>query len=225
MQFRKIKGFLKNQYVSGLIVGAIVLVLTNVIPLIRSFVSNQSFKESFSKFWNYKVELWLILVVLFGMAILIIALNLIRKEKKFRYDHDSLELDRKLFDKIRNDYLNQSGTIYWLRTQHFGGSFSDKISDPLFKIQEESFQSDFEFLNPKLEQLKKVLIEEIKDFNSIIVNQTFRHGPNSQAVPSEWVHKQPERYENVVNQLNDLADRICEKYDSFIRYGRRTLKS
>ena len=218
------KKLLKNQYVSGLIVGIVLFILSNSIPLLKSLISDQSLSETFSSFWRYKVELWLVLLCIFIILLISLLINSIRLRKTFKYDDDSIILDKKLFNIIREKYLTQDGTIYWLRTHHFGGSFSDKIHTPLFEIQEVSFQSDFEFLNPILESLKNELIEDIKNFNSLIVNQTFRHGPNSQAVPSEWFHEQPDRYNKVVNELNDLADIICEKYDKFIRYGRRTLK-
>ena len=120
--------------------------------------------------------------------------------------------------------LIQEGTIYWLRAHNFGSSFPDKILDPLYTFEQESFKSDFEFLNPEIESLKNNLLQNIKEFNQAIITNTFGAGPNFQSVPKEWTYEQPERHDKAVNHLNNLADNICMSYDTLIKYGRRTLK-
>jgi hypothetical protein len=219
------KRILKNQYISSIIIGSFFFALPTLISLIKSLIYKKSFSDSFNSFWTIKIELWIILLSLFLFAMSYTFIKSIRKRKvKFKYDNDSLKVDRNLFQKIHLNLLPQSGTIQWLRMHNFGESFKDELLDPLLIIGNENFKSDFEFLNPKLEELKTSLIDDIENFNSVITSQTFRHGPHSQSVPKEWVYEQPERYDRVVNELNNLANSICKRYDNLIRLARKTLK-
>ncbi|SDR77084.1 hypothetical protein SAMN04487764_0606 [Gillisia sp. Hel1_33_143] len=219
------KKFFNNQYISNIIIGLIFLIIPNLVPLINSRINNESFAEEFEIFWTYKIDLWLYVVTIFLLILGLFTVHkLLNNKNNYKYDPESITVDRQLFQKIQKDFLRQDGIIYWLRTQHFGSAFLDKYMTPLIKIEHESFKSDFEFLNPKLESLKKIMVQDIKHFNESLTTNTFGHGRDGQSVPPEWRYEQKERYENAVEELNKLADDICNSYDDFIRQGRKILK-
>lgn len=217
------KRFFNNQYVSNIIIGILFLILSNVIPLIKSRIKNESFAKEFKLFWTYKIDLWIYVLTIF-LLIMIFTIYNVLKKKNFKYDTETIKIDRRLFQKIQKELLHQEGAIYWLRTQHFGSAFLDKYVVPLTNFEHECFKSDFEFLNPELESLKKEMFDSVKKFNETLTANTFGHGKNCQTVPPEWRYEQKERYEIAVRELNRLAEEICKNYDNFIRKGRKILK-
>ena len=219
------KKFFSNQYVSNIIIGLLFFILPSLIPLVKSKINNESFIKEFEIFWTYKIDLWFYILTIFLIVILLIAVFKVwSKRTIIKYDSESIKVDRQLFNKIHEEMLRQDGTIYWLRSQHFGSAFLDKYMHPLIAFEHESFKSNFEFLNPKLESLKNKLVNNIKEFNESLTSNTFGHGKNGQSVPPEWRYEQKERYEKAVEELNKLADDICNNYDNFIRTGRKILK-
>lgn len=224
---KRIKKILKNQYVSGVIIGVFLIFLTTFISYVKSLSTDESFTELFKTFWTYKIELWLILLIIFVISILIIFIIQFFKKKKssFKYDSNSVTLDRKLFNRIIKELLPQDGTILWLRTHNFGSSFPDIRTDPLYTFETENLKSDFEFLNPKLEKLKTELLNSILTLNKGIATHTFEAGPDFQSIPSEWKTEQRERYTNAVDELNKLGGNVCVNYDILIKTCRRIIKN
>lgn len=200
---------------------------TIVYNYIKSKTLNISFKKSFIEFWTTDIELWIAALALFLSLSLIWLIRQYgkNKKKKFLYDEKSLQLDIALFNRIRNELLPQDGTIYWLRYNNFAGfSFLNEKIDQLSEIEYEAKKSDFEFLNPELEEIKEDMIYEIETFTDLIAGNTFQTTNGRQTVPPEWETEQTDRFNEVVNDIHNVKHRICDKYDKLIKVGRRTLK-
>lgn len=211
--------------VGSKIIAAILIGIGSVIwTSINSILQGIEFKTALRDFWTFKIELWIVII---GVLVLLIIFQLFKSAKNitFSYDDETLKLDRKLFDKIRNELLPQNKTIYFLRHNNFAGFCFDLDNlDDLYNIENENINSDFEFLNPQLEEIKKQLIQNISHFTSTIACQTFPTITGRQSVPEEWELDQPGRFDEVVKDLHTTGREICAKYDELIKLGRRVLK-
>lgn len=147
------------------------------------------------------------------------------KKSSFKYDDETIKLDRQVFEKIRTGLLPQTGAIYFLRHNNFAGfSFKTESIDDLDNFEHECKKSDFEFLNPDLEKIKLELLSSVAHFTRQIGLQTFSTTNGRQTVPPEWEVEQSERFWKVVNDLHNTKFQICDKYDELIKLGRRVLK-
>jgi hypothetical protein len=221
----RLKKIWNDPVASSLIATGFVALGGVVWSAIKSTIDKEvDFKTAFCDFMSIKIELWYFLIFSL-LIILIIWLVRYFRTKTFIYDNDTLRIDKDLFLTIRNVILTQSGSIDFIRNNNFAG-FSFSLSElvDLKRISSESKKSEFEFFNPKLEKHKIELVKLIDDFNEIIAYQTFVTDRGLQTVPPEWEQTQPERFRQVVNDINKLQDSICSNYDEFLKLGRKILK-
>lgn len=218
----KIRKIWKDPVWSKVIATTIISLVAVIYSYILSKIKNESFESSLIALLTYKIQLWFILFI----AIIGLSVNLILKKskKKFVYDDETLKIDREIFERIRIKLLPQEGSISFLRYHSFSGSFKNSSLENLDKFEYESKKSDFEFLNPELESLKKSLNTKIANLTLTIGFETWSLPNDRQSIPKEWQHEQPERFRMVVNELNTTAREICSVYDELIKNGRRILK-
>lgn len=223
----KLKKIWKDPVGSKLIAAALIAIATSLFIYFKSIIQNEEFKIAFINFWNHKISLWIVILIFASIYTIkwFWKKNSVTKINAFEYDERTIELDKALFNKIRNEILPQDTAIGFLRHYNFAGfSFDTDILDGLYKIENENVKSDFEFLNPELEQIKNELIFKISHFTSLIALETFPTPQGRQTVPPEWEIEQPERFNKVVDDIHTTKFEICDKYDELIRKGRRILK-
>lgn len=229
----KITTIWKDPVLSKIISAAIIGVVALVYNAIIAYSKNIDFYTVVTSFIKTDVKLWVILILLLFYLIVLIIRKKIKKNKEvvienkeveFEYDDRTLKLDIDLFNKIRYELLTH-GNIQWLRTNNFAGfSFKDDLLTPFDLIEIESSKADFEFLNPKLETLRKDLINDIIELNSLLLKNIFREGKTRLSVPSEWETEQPERFWTAVEEIHLRTQSIGKKYDELIKASRRILK-
>jgi hypothetical protein len=205
---------------SKVISQGIIWLIIVIVPIIWSIIKVNrdeiDFKTAFVSILTFKIDLWIILLVTLILVLVYFGLTYF-KQNHFSYDEDTIKLDRELFRKIRYELLPQDGSISFLRHNNFAGfSFNlDSIKD-IENIEYENRKSDFEFLNPTLEKIKKELLEHISRFSNQINVNTFPTHNGFQTVPPEWEVAQPERFWKVVNDIHTETSFICDKYDEFV---------
>ena len=134
-------------------------------------------------------------------------------------------VDRDLFQRLRQD-LPSDGSIAFIDTNNFAG-FSFQLSrlsdlDTFVHVWDDA---EHEFLNKKLEQKRKQLMTLVKEYLAVIALQTFpTHTPGWNSVPEEWELEQPQRFNEVVGKLHDLAGQIVALHQDLFRIARRKLK-
>jgi len=207
------------------IIAAVIIGLGTIIwTLVSAQINNIDFQTAWTNFWNLKISLWLLtIIVLLGLLSYWLIKYL--KKESFEYDDETLTLDKQIFEKIRTDLLPQTGAIYFLRHNNFAG-FSFKIEnvEDLDKFEYECKNPDFEFLHPNLEKLRIELLEYVAHFTTLVGLETFPTNNGRQTVPPEWETDQPERFWKVVNDFHETKHKICQTYDDLIKSGRRLLK-
>ena len=159
---------------------------------------------------------------------------------------DHLELDRKLFLRIRN--ILSSGSISSIRNHDYGGSFDTERHKELFELLYLCELPECEFLDPDIEGLRAKLKEDIEKFTRSIGQNTFPlpgniswnripRDPRQEFETIAWFKskaKSDEEFDNLIEEqldhiskihreLNVLSQQMCHSYDEFIRLGRRKL--
>ena len=94
---RVIKNIWKDSVGGNLIATVLIAILTLLCNFIVSRYKNVSFNEVFIEFWTYQIDLWIVLLFI----LTIIVLYSLTKSK-FKYDEETLALDRAFFNQIRN---------------------------------------------------------------------------------------------------------------------------
>lgn len=222
-----IKVFWKDPVWSKVISVAIIFCITTVYSFLNSEIQNTTFKFQFHNFWRQRFELWQMVLGVIGVVVIFSLIKLAFKKSfsSFRYDPETLQLDRNLFNKIRNKVLTEEQMLNVKNNTYSSCPFKlDKIGF-IFLINEEKNKADFEFLNPKIERLKKIVIKEIEKLDALIDTYTFGANGEWISIPSEWEYNQPERMREAKELLLEQEILLSKKYDTFIRFCRHTLKT
>lgn len=142
--------------------------------------------------------------------------ELLKKELK--------ENDRKLYKKITS-YLDSDRNMMRLRENDFGATFRDDLTENINNFIWDCKKPEFEFHDPQVEKAKKELKEKLNIFSSLIAKYTFSNKLNTEfrSVPKDWRHRHPDKYNEVVREINKSADSAIEAYDAFIRECRKKL--
>jgi hypothetical protein len=193
---------------------------TLIYNLLSALFQNRGFLTSIKEFWTLKVELWVyvgVIIVGFGLY------KLIGQKRVLSYDSETLQLDKELFSRIRNEFL-RSDLIHWVRNHDFGIAFDPELVIELSKIEDENQKPEFEFIHPRLEKHKTRLVNEINLFDDNIKSYCFGNREHFISIPPEWEYKQPERFKRAFDELNRSRKRLCDSYDLFIKMVRRMIK-
>lgn len=212
-----------NDSVGSKIISAILIYLFTLgYNLLKSIVSRTSFVEEFKSFWHTKIELWLMVLFVFTIYLIVIVSRKFKKNESFKYEQETLELDRRLFNKIRNELITNKSIECFRSNRFSSGRFEDNKLDFIYDTIELSRNPDFEFFHPELEIVKKELISSLKKFDESTFNNIFSGKPIGWlSIPKDW---DEERYFAAVEVISKGEEDICKKYDSFIKTGRRILK-
>lgn len=213
-----------NDPVGASVIGSFIfMILVSIGAAVLKCFGGGTYTETLWKIANYDIKLWIFTLIVVGYFIL---KGLVMKYGSFRYDSHSYENDKTIFDTIIKN-LSNDGIIYFLRTNNFAG-FSFRLSS-LEELDDfyHSYNDDpsFEFLNPKLEEMRKKLMGDIDEFEGLIAVNTFSGiRDDLQTVPPEWETKCPERFWEVVNKIHSAAKNICSDYDTIVKTGKRVIK-
>lgn len=212
-----------DDIISNILAAGLIALATLLMPYIKSLLDNKTFKEAFISFWTQKIDIRLaVLALVIFFLLRFVFIKLLR----FRYDSATLAMDKKLFDKIQFKYLTQE-MIADPRSHTFSSNpFDGELLFALFKILNEGEKSDFIFMNPSLEKKKKAIIAAVRELQEITGEYLFgvRSNVDLLAIPSEWEHDDPEKFEHVAKEIYQRERMLTEKYDTFIKAGRQILK-
>lgn len=146
-------------------------------------------------------------------------------------NQDRIEQDLDTFN-ITISKLPIKGAIYYLRgivttTGFYGGiTIEDGNLNQLTSIYFDFKQNPWlEFFDSDLESMRIKLLSGIGNFIQYYSKNTFpvRGQTKLQEIPPEWNDNQPDRLEEVENELNRLGEYVCEAYDTLLRTARSKL--
>ncbi len=134
-------------------------------------------------------------------------------------NRDYIELDREIFRQIR-EILPSTGAIKFIRLHPWGAPFPFSELDQLERFLDHCIRPEFEFIDADIEGLRVSLEESMGEFYVAICLQTSPTDSRYEMlnVSGVWQLKQ-----KAINELNDLSNKVCARYDELIRLGRRKL--
>ena len=149
-----------------------VIIITSpglLYTFISAKINNLAFQEQLLSFLNIKISLWLAIILFF---IFTISINFSKRIRtKFKYDSETLNLDKAMFEKLKN-LLPQDGSISQFRSfATFLGFEFDEIEN-FRTFKEYCRRSDFDFFHPTLEKLKRELENKIEIFTENFYRKT-----------------------------------------------------
>lgn len=145
----------------------IITLVTAIYVKIKSLNQGKTFDQAFNEMLQLKVNLFTILVGLF----LVLIVYIIYRMVIFKYSESTKKSDLDFFNKVRNEYLDQDSTIRFLRDHNFRGPFNLHKIDDIEKFNDKCRNSDFKFINPRLEKLKIQIEAQIDILLEIYCNK------------------------------------------------------
>lgn len=210
----------KDPVLSKVISVCIIAISTSIYGVVSSLITKKSFNEELLSIWAYKVELWFILLLL-----VIVYCVLLLAHNTFRYDDETLMLDRKLFNDIRNRPMMTEFMLVIKSNGLSNRPVSIDIIGVMIDLLEDSKKHEFEFLNPKLDKLKRQLILATKELET--ASSKYMFGTNRTgwvALPSEWELNDLQKIDKAKAIITPLENKLSDTYQDFISQGRRILK-
>lgn len=136
----------------------------------------------------------------------------------------SSETDKIIYQKLLTT-LPWEGSLSFISTNNFAGfSFRTDALNDLWRYQYLCDDPAFEFIDSDLDGAKYNILNQINHFSRLIGQYTFpANNMGFNHVPPEWETERPEHFFNVVQQIEETAQSVCNSYKEFIRLGTRKL--
>jgi len=138
-----------------------------------------------------------------------------------------LDLDRKLFLKIREILASRNGPIYFIRNHIYTNPFPSHIHQGLQQYWLQCENPDFEFIDLDLEIRRSELTDKINTFLNVLNRVTFTvegwENNDQMAVHPDIKYSDRETYYQAIKDIDQAAKKVCVAYDDLIRLGRRKL--
>jgi hypothetical protein len=118
------------------------------------------------------------------------------------------------------------GTIHFLRTEDFAGSYREDRLDSIHRYVAERGGPDHEFLDSELEAIRRKFRQNCESFLHVLGKTAEMVGSSGimyRGVPAEWKHEAPEDFKQAVNEIHSTADAVCSTYDDLVRSARKKL--
>ena len=161
----KAKKIWKDPVFSAVIAALIIGVLSLSYSYTVSLVSKTDFESEFLIFWTSKIPLWT--AVIGGLITLCIWWFFRSGYSSFKYDAETLALDRALFNRIKDEVLPINVIFQIKQSSLAENDFHGNILFKVLEILTEQKKSDFNFFNPNLEKQKQQLIYEVNKFRDV----------------------------------------------------------
>jgi len=140
---------------------------------------------------------------------------------------ECIELDRKLFLKIREILPGTGGSIAFIRVYSYGIPFLREKHEGLWEYRRECERSDFEFIDVDLESRKSQLTDTVIKFldilNAVVSPGKYWHENSKYEVYPDIKYSNSRLYLEAINNVENAANDVCSAYDDLVRLGRRKL--
>ena len=223
----KIYEFLKHPIWSNVIAAFIVLGITIGYNFAISIFKNTDFITEFLKFWNYKIQLWIVilLIIVFLLMFKFLSKNK-TNQNSFEYDNETLELDRKLFEKIRTEIMDENVALNLKNNSFSSYPFDIRDLDFIHDFTQQEKNPNFEFSNPNIENIKESLIKSLDELQDALSRNIFgtdiKHPTKTFiGIPKEWDY---EKIEKARISIENAEKSVFVNYEKLIKTGRRILK-
>lgn len=149
-------------------------------------------------------------------------LDVLRKHyPQFSVDEGLRAHDRTQYNRICA-LLRSDGVIGFLRDTQMGHAFDRRLLDPLYRYRDACDDPEQEFVDQRLETVRKQLNEAISVYLAMVAVDTFPvdFDLSQQSVPREWKRTQLQRFIDTCRRLRRAADSVVAVHADLVRAGR-----
>ena len=206
---------------SGLIVSLIIAILSIPFNWVVSLFKGITFKEAMELFIHTKVELWAVFLSIFTFWTVVGYIK-----KIFWYGSETLEQDRILYKKIKDNILTENLMMYPKGSVFSSQAFKGGIIERITEIIDENYKPSFRFHNPRIEKRKQKLVREVSNLYETTSNIICDMDDNFDLfhVPRDGIYKDPLVRKKAQDKIANVERKLSEAYDDFIIYSKRKLK-
>jgi hypothetical protein len=132
--------------------------------------------------------------------------------------------DKELFVKLLQ-LLPSDGCIEYISVTPMNTFILQKNLEPFIEFNHQWKFPEHEFLDKELESKKISLYSKVSDFIDCTLQNFFpvSHREHHLAVPREWKEDDRERYDEAVDKLQKLSDKVVFAHEELVRFGRSKL--
>lgn len=106
----------------------------------------------------------------------------------------------------------------------FGDPFERAPLDAIFRYAYYADRVEYEFLDPELEAARREFADAARRFTrGVSLNTWVMHREGYSSVPLEWQETQPDRFDGVVAEIDENAEKVENAYAQSVRLARRRL--
>jgi hypothetical protein len=178
------------------------LIATTILALLTFLLDRYSSTKFLERIPDWG---WAIVVI---VSMILIAFAVF---KKFEYNPNTIERERKTFDKLTNSRLQQYN-IDFMRQQNLRSGYTLEDIQPFYNFRSVKTDPTYKFINPKLNRIANKLFDNIiKVVDIITQNSTAGHNN---------VIRLGDRIRNDKNEMDELhsyAENIVKYYDKLVK--------
>lgn len=121
------------------------------------------------------------------------------------------------------EVLDPNRVIAFLRNHDFAGTYDREEVEPLLRFRELAERPDSEFLDPKLEQMRIMLVRLSARLAKALAMKTHpRQGTLSSVLPEHLINDiRPKWVDDNAVELNDCATEFVEAFENLVREARK----
>lgn len=138
--------------------------------------------------------------------------------------------NQKGFNKFDNDLFQQlltiiptQGAIEYLSSTDMERPIETKIINSLMSFSNVWIGAEYKFRDRKIERAKTNLIIAINDFFAEFNVNTYPRIDGRNEIPIEWSEDSPEKYNQIRDILNKLADQVVIAHAELIRVAKKNI--
>lgn len=142
---------------------------------------------------------------------------------RFLISRSRRDADRTLFEEFLKA-IPSKGIISYIKTHDVRASFDNQDLEQIHAFCSDWNDPEHEFLDSKLENLKLDLYKNANNYWSSETTLMFteREGRFSR-IPRDWEWKMPDEFKKAVAEMGDLAKKLVDSHELFVRTARRKL--
>jgi hypothetical protein len=151
------------------------------------------------------------------------------QSKSFSLVHpECIDLDRKLFLKLKEILPATGGAISFIRDHDYGEPWLSGIHEDLNYYRLKYKDPEFEFIDIDLEMHRCQLTESVDKFLKILYTVSFpielkEDSDFYMAIYPEIKYSKRDVYDEAIKNVHGAANEVCDAYDALIRLSRRKL--
>ncbi len=218
-----LKKITRHPIYSGITANIIFVLLQTVFTILLATCLNPRFLKTLTSFWTLKVDLWIVISISFLVTLFYRFFLAKFRFRIFPYNRKEIEVDKEMYKKLRNELLPEQ-SVLWLKDCDFRRSFNPSHLDVFDMVGYWHDNPDYEFFIPEIEILKKGITSDIVLFSNLVALNTIPDGVDRQNIPINWQRNNPEKTNEIIQNIHQKRDSICENYDKLIRKSRKILK-